>query len=333
MLKVGKLHLKVLNKETELGNSRLEFKLSGDNINYVIANTIRRTIMTSIPIYAFDEFKFEKNTSIFHNNYLKLRLKQMPVWSIDNNVDYLEDTNEDFKLATIEEEIEDKDIDEIQLEVDKKPINVLKRLTMYVSAKNQSNNIITVTTNDAKFYYNEKQIISPYKIPIPIVKLQPKQEIIFSAVTKIGTENKDAMFSAVSICTYKQIKDNEFDFIIESRGQIDEKRIIQVALININKKIKNFYNLIDEKDLKNSEDNGIIIVNNEDHTLGNIITRGMQQHEQISFAGYNLPHPLAKKVQFHYKLVKGDIKKVIKDVINYYEELFTNLNKLINTQL
>lgn len=331
MLKVGKVNLKVINKETELGNTRLEFKISGDNINYIIANTIRRTIMSDIPIYAFGEFKFEKNSSIFHNNYLKLRLQQMPIWSIDNTIEYLDNVEEN-KISVIEED-EDKDFDEIQLEIEKKTVSTLKRLTMYISSQNQTNDIITVTTNDAKFYYNEKQIASPYKIPIPIVKLQPKQEIIFSAITKVGCEQEDTMFSAVSICTYKQINEHEFDFIIESRGQINEKRILQVAIININRKIKNFLKLIEEKDFKSNENNGVIITNNEDHTLGNIITRGMQQHEDISFAGYNLPHPLAKKVHFHYKLAKGNIKKVVKDVVNYYEELFTQINKLIISNL
>ena len=66
MLKVNKINLAVINKELELGNSRLEFKISGPNVDYIIANTIRRTIMTEVPIYAFGEFKFEKNSSVFH---------------------------------------------------------------------------------------------------------------------------------------------------------------------------------------------------------------------------------------------------------------------------
>jgi len=53
MLKVNKINLKVINKETELGNSRLEFKISGPNVDYIVANTIRRTIMSDVPIYAF----------------------------------------------------------------------------------------------------------------------------------------------------------------------------------------------------------------------------------------------------------------------------------------
>jgi DNA-directed RNA polymerase subunit L len=64
--------------------------------------------------------------------------------------------------------------------------------------------------------------------------------------------------------------------------------------------------------------------------LGNLISRGLQQHNKISFAGYNLPHPLAKIVNFHWKLEKkGYIKPVIVEVCNYYLELFSQIKKLI----
>jgi DNA-directed RNA polymerase subunit L len=338
MLKIDKTNIKVIANDSELGNSRLEFKISGSNINYIVANTIRRTIMTNIPIYAFGEFKFEKNSSIFHNNYIILRVSHMPVWSIKNSVDFLEQpkitiptTND---MDVINEETED--VDNVQLEIEEiLNSSTLKQLTMYVNVKNKTNEIITVTTNDAKFYYDEKQIQTPYKVPIPIVKLQPKQEIAFSAITKIGIEETDTMFTPVCICVYKQINDNEFDFIIESRGQISEKRIILVALINIERKLKNFIKLLaDNKSVLDSDNkqSGLIIVNNEDHTLGNIISKGMQQHKMISFAGYNLNHPLVKKVNFHYKLKKdGDIKLVLKDVVDYYLELYSNIKKLVDT--
>ena len=43
MQKVAKLNFKIVSNITELGNSKLEFNLSGSNMNYIIANTIRRT--------------------------------------------------------------------------------------------------------------------------------------------------------------------------------------------------------------------------------------------------------------------------------------------------
>ena len=333
MIKVNKVNLKISDHNKELGNSRLDFKISGPNINYIIANTIRRTIFSDIPIYAFNEFKFEKNTSVFHNNYLKLRLRHMPVWGIENTVEFIDYNIKPNAngLEDIPEEGEAAEDDNIELNVEKN-LNTsnLKQFTMYVNAKNKSNEIMTVSTADAKFYYDEKQIQSPYKNPIPIVKLQPGQEIVFSAITKLGTEQEDAMFSAACIAAYKEVKPDEFDFFIESRGQLDEKRIMYVAMINIERRIKHFLKLLMEDKTTNENDKsqGQIIVNNEDHTLGNLISRGLQLHPKVSFAGYNLPHPLAKKVHFHYKLEKaGDIKQIIKEVIEYYSDIFSQIKK------
>ncbi len=332
MIKVNKVNVKIIDHSKELGNSRLDFKISGSNINYIIANTIRRTIFSDIPVYAFNEFKFEKNTSVFHNNYLKLRLRHMPVWGIENTVEFI-----DYNIKTNNNELEDiqevAEDDNIELNVEKN-LNTsnLKQFTMYINTKNKSNDIITVSTSDAKFYYDEKQIQSPYKTSIPIVKLQPGQEIVLSAITKIGTEQEDAMFSVACIAAYKEIKPDEFDFFVESRGQLDEKRIIYVAMINIERRIRYFLKLIQEDKNNDKTENfkieGEIIVHNEDHTLGNLIARGLQLHPKVVFAGYNLPHPLAKKVYFHYKLEKaGDIKQIIKEVIEYYSEVFAQIKK------
>ncbi len=334
MIKVNKVNLKITEHTKELGNSRLDFKISGPNINYIITNTIRRTIFSDIPIYAFNEFKFDKNTSVFHNNYLKLRLRHMPVWGIENTVDFV-----DYTIKTNAPELDDiqeepTEDDNIELNVEKN-LNTsnLKQFTMYINTKNKTNEIITVSTADAKFYYDEKQIQSPYKVPIPIVKLQPGQEIAFSAITKLGTEYEDAMYSAACIAAYKEVKPDEFDFFVESRGQIDEKRIMYVALVNIERKIRNFLKLLneDKASTESTDDKklqGQIIVNNEDHTLGNLIARGLQLHPKISFAGYNLPHPLAKKVHFHYQLEKtGNIKLILKEVVEYYSELFGQIKK------
>jgi DNA-directed RNA polymerase alpha subunit len=90
MIKINKFSLKILNETKDLGNSKLEFNIKGDNLNYIILNTLRRTILADIPIYAFNEFKFDKNSSIFHSNYLKLRLTHMPVWGIENTIDYVD---------------------------------------------------------------------------------------------------------------------------------------------------------------------------------------------------------------------------------------------------
>jgi DNA-directed RNA polymerase subunit L len=337
MIKIDKINIKLIQQTNNLGDSCLEFNIKGKNINYVIVNTLRRTIFSDIPIYAFDKFKFEKNTSIFHNNYLSLRIRNMPVWGIDNNIDYVENEKKKDKDKSSDIlENDEQDFVDFDIDVDKNfNSSTLKQLTMHVNYKNKTNDIINVTTDNAKFYFEEKHINSPYNINIPIIKLQPNQEIIFDAITKLGTEEGNTIYSAVSVNYYKEINDNEFHYVLESRGQLTEKRILLVAIYNIDKRIKNFLKLFNNNDINNinieeeSKLQGVIIINNEDHTLGNLINRGLQQHSDISFSGYNMPHPLLHKVHISFKLKKNIIKNVIEDVVNYYITLFNEIKKQI----
>ena len=74
---------------------------------------------------------------------------------------------------------------------------------------------------------------------------------------------------------------------------------------------------------------GQIVLKNIEHTLGNLLSSGLQIHPNIDFAGYNMPHPLDNKILIHFKLNKGDIKSAIIDVIKYYKELFQKLDENI----
>jgi DNA-directed RNA polymerase subunit L len=305
------------------GSSRLEFIISGNQINYIMVNTLRRMILSEIPTYVFTEFTFNKNNSVFHNNFLKNQIQNLPVWGIDNKLEYYDNS---LKVKNVEaDEIEGLE-DNVELSVEKKVnSNSLEQLTMYVDFENKSNDIYTVTTDDAKFYFAQKQISNPYPVPIQLVKLQPKQIINFSVVTSVGIEKENSMYSPVSICVYDQKSDNEFNFIIESRGQLNEVKIIHIAILNLIKKLEDILVQIPD----NSEDSGEIQINNEDHTLGNLLTSGLQIHKNIKFAGYNMPHPLEKRVIINYELKSGKIKETIKSVINDFIETFKEIDKKI----
>ena len=90
MNKIQNIDYTVKTYDSTYGNTRLELNIKGPNINYVILNTIRRTILTHIPNYAFTEFNFTKNNTIFNNNYLKLRISNIPVWGIENKIEIYE---------------------------------------------------------------------------------------------------------------------------------------------------------------------------------------------------------------------------------------------------
>ena len=319
---MSKIDIKQVLWDKELMNSRLEFEIT--NITHTIINTFRRVILSNIPIYTFNNITISENTSIFNNNYLKLRISNMPVFGIhSDNPIYTP------PKTVVKEEV--SDLNEIDINVDENfNSNSLKLLTMYVDYINNTNEIITVGTNDCKFYFAEKQISSPYPTNIPIIKLQPKQKIKMSAITELGCEEISSIYSAISIFAYKMLSEDKFLVMMESRGQLDEKKIFQYAYDNIKMMLDNFLQLIpDKEDLS-----GKLQMNNADHTLGNLISEGLQKHKKVKFGGYNAPHLLDKKIIFHYELTeKINIKEIMTDIISEYNDIFYKINKLVQEKI
>ena len=308
---IKKIYIEKILHDVTIGSSRLEFSIHGDNINSIVMNTIRRAIYKYVPIFIYKNFKFEKNTSVYHNNMLKLRFESMPVYGILNNYNIYDNI----------------DLDNV------------KNLTMYLSYHNKEKENKIITTDDILFYYDNKLIKNPYEKlgPITMVKLREDEEINFTIMTAISIEdNVDSNINSapVSICTYIEHLATKFSFILESRGQLTEKKILIVAIENIqyrlNKILINVINGYEYKDHTKGE----IKICNEENTIGNLITDGLQNHKNIDFAGYRLEHPLIKNIYIEYKTNNNiHIRSIFKDVVEYYNKLFLLIKELIENKL
>jgi len=325
MNKIQNNSYNLIEYDNKYRKNSLEINIKGNDISYVVLNTLRRAIMTFIPNYAFTEFNFKKNNSIFNNNYLKLRISNIPVWGIDNNLEIFIPNKKIIEEVINEEENFNDDIDLNPEYNNNLNSSTLKQLTMFVDYKSSDKEIVTVTTDHAKFYYEEKKIESPYKNPIPLVKLQANQTSTFSVITSLGIEQQHSMYSVVSVCYYKEINENEYNFVIESRGRLTEKKIIHIGIVNIINKLKNVIKNLPDK-IDNNKQKGEIILIKEDSTLGNLLSYGLQKHKDIKFAGFNIPHPLDDKVKIQYELNNNKILDILKDVIDYYIEVFEKLD-------
>lgn len=323
MNKVKSINVTKKFQDKKLGFSRLELNLKGKDINHVVTNSIKRVAQSTIPIYAFNDINISENTSIFNNNYIKDHIRNIPVWGIENKIDeYIEKEKKEEYFSETTGLVDD----DIDLTVDKEvDTSSLNELNMYIQYKNNSKEVYTVTTNDAEFHYKEGLIKSPYYNPIQIVKLQPGQSINIEARATLGKEELSGIYSATGVCFFKENSENDYDFILESRGQIEEKRILLLSLKMLNKKLKHFLEILP----KNKGIEGVIEVENEDHTLGNLITMAMQSHSSVHFCGYNTPHPLKKEIHFHYKLNSGNVNSIMKEIIIYYEDIFQQLEDKI----
>jgi len=317
-------------------DSRLEVTLEGKNINHVVINTLRRVGMTDVPVYSFDEVDITENKSIFNNDYMKLRIRTIPVPNIENKVTYLDDEQinsvKDTILERDEEQEENADIaigdDNIDYNEVRQIVNdTYDMITMFLDIENKKDDIMSVTTEDCSFYKNGQEIKNIYNDHLLLIKLKKDQKIKLSAISKLGKEKISSLFSAVSILTYKELTENKFQMILESRGQVSEYRVLYVACMNV---IQMMQNILEQIPKNNSDMEGQINSNNLDHTYGNLLVTGMLQHKDVEFAGYAKPHLLDNKTIIKYVLKKGNIYSVINDVTEYYTQLFTKLSKLFD---
>lgn len=319
---MDKIKTKIVSQDKSKFDSRLELNISGKLINHVIINAIRRTILTKIPVYAFNNISITKNTSVFNNNYIKLRLRNLPVFDIKNNKQIY------VKKEVKEEDLFDETLGVLEGELDLSIAedfideNLDNQMTMYVKYKNETTDIFTCTTEHAEFYLNDEKIKNPYTNHIEIISLQPNQEIDLTAKTELNIEENGAIYSPVSICCYKENKENDYTLILESRGQIPENVIIERALLNLKNILNTFYNSLPDETNKD----GKLVIEDGDHTLGTLLTDYLNGHKDVIQCSYNIIHPLGKKMNLHYKLNKN-LDLVIKDAKEYYYKLFDSLIK------
>ena len=77
------------------------------------------------------------------------------------------------------------------------------------------------------------------------------------------------------------------------------------------------------------ENAGKFVIENEDHTLGNIIRSSLLLNKHVMFAGYRIEHPLSNKL---YLNIRTDTTLSPKEALNNsIDELINELEE-INTQ-
>jgi len=287
----------------------MSFTLSGVNVS--LANSIRRTILSDIPIVVFKTTPYEENkanivsnTSRLNNEILKQRLSCIPIHI--------------------------KDIDKFPL----------KNYIVEVNVENITDTIIYVTTKDFKIrdlstgkYVDEttNRSIFPSNDDtgyfIDFVRLRPKisdeipgEKISLTCELSIGTAKEDGMFNVVSTCSYgftvdedkqdtalaKKIqewrnegkkqdeidyeaknwklldglritKQDSFDFVIQTIGIYDNLELVLMACDILQKKLNDLQSQIMSDDIKieksqNTLENCFdITLENEDYTIGKVL--------------------------------------------------------------
>ncbi len=361
-IRIGVLEYK---KIDDSYNNYLKLSFEGKRLNNVILNTLRRVISELIPIYAFDraDIEISKNSSIYNNDYMRLRLSQFPVIGIINEYDTIHKSSKleyDANVSTFDKQIED-----INVLADIEQMTKLEKsqnLIININVTNTTNDIYNVSTDDkgVNYYYKGVNVASPYKNKLLILKLKPGEEFVCSMYSSLNIGLKSANFMVNSACTFSEPddKDHFYKFNLETLKQITEKEAIIRACAIINIKLDNFlttitskineykseqnfdsYNIDTEIDsaIQNSSDDvleqhrikGLITIENESHTFGNLLSRFLQDHSAIIFAGYKIDHLLIKELTIGYKTDGTDIINIFKDIIKDAKKVYNDISEQV----
>jgi hypothetical protein len=181
---------------SKVNNSNKVLSFTISNINVSLANALRRIMLSEIPTVVFRTTPYEKNrveidvnTTRMNNEIIKQRISCIPVYITDPNLK-------------------------------------LENYVIEVSKKNETDNIVYVTTEDFRIknialnqylsLSEQKAIFPPDPLTgdyIELARLRPKisdvgvEQLSFKARLDYGTAKEDGAFNVASTCSYFAAQD------------------------------------------------------------------------------------------------------------------------------
>ena len=266
------------NKKSGIKSSELCLRFTGKDCNFKILSTLRRVTQNNIPTYAFNfqNIDIQENTcTAFNNDYMKLRLSQLPIYNVSPELSFLHPRywkNINFADTTREKYSEEKNI------------------KIYINSHNNSNEIKPVTTKDIKVYINDEQVeMYDPNAPILIILLRPNDTFKCMATSSLAVGEMHTTYCACSNAwdTYENDdKDNgetvfkEGHLFMKSRGGQSEYSILNKSCDYLIKKFSDIKLEVDRKvkskEIDSTANDLVLVLDDEDHTIGEIINYELQ---------------------------------------------------------
>lgn len=322
-----KIEEKYYNKKKEYKSSELCLKFSGKDCNIKILSTLRRVCGICIPNHAFNFSNIDilENTCVaFNNDYMKLRLSNLPIFNIESKLSFLH--KKYWKNINFADTNREKHPDE-------------KNIKIYINSHNNSNEIKDITTKDIKVYIDDNQVeMFDPKAPILIVKLRPNDTFKCTMAASLAIGECDTIYSACSNAwaVYDEdIKDSgerifkSGELFLKSRGQQKEKDIFKLGCEYLLKKYEDFKLELERKkkseEKYNDDKNLSLIMDEEDFTFGEWINYELQDNKDILFCGLSKPDHQIKSVTLK---ILSDKKKPVDLLIEVCNLIIDKINTI-----
>jgi DNA-directed RNA polymerase subunit L len=338
-------------------NETISFDLNNysKDIKTALANAIRRTIISDIKTYNIDDktVSFTENTSVFDNEFLKLRLTLIPIISDLDGINYenlvisCSKTNEGENTESIYVS------DFICRDITNDTVIDIKSLCKYhdiLFCKIRSNQIVTFEGRLA--HHNSDHHGASYCPVGTCVYTFKVDEEKVNEMTKDLTEIEKISFSTLEReRIYEKMDDDHpsvYQFVIESIGFYEPKKVVLLGLNCLIEKLtilKDDFNKIlsssvDEHRIeliensnKDQNYNGFyeFLIDNETETIGNLLTTYMTYDPNVFFCGFVIHHPLKKNINIKIKLInENTYENNVLLIIKYIEYFIDLINKIKN---
>ncbi len=145
----------------------MRLKVVIDGVTPPLVNSLRRVLISDVPVLAIDEVIILENTSVLYDEVLAHRLSMIPIKT---------DLSRFPKIEECEQELVDPSLCQVRFELN-------------VEAKEP----MTVYSKDLK---SDDPDVRPVYEDIPIVKLAPGQRVVLEAYARLGRASNHAKWQA-----------------------------------------------------------------------------------------------------------------------------------------
>ncbi len=316
---------------------------SSGKINTSVINAIRRTIMTDIETWLMDPEKtvFTDNTSILDNEFISHRLSQIPIRNDLKEMDY-ENIVIECRKKNEEDEVMSVYVSDFQVKVNGENVentvlfpypNILllklrfqqsigfeARLKIGSVDKGDSGIHCTVCTCVHTFVVDETQVKEKTKE----MTEEEKKTFMTNDVQRVYAKNK-------------RQEPDRFHMMVESIGQFEAREIVKMGIQLLKKRIQNFTRDLKGRAERITIENGEVYediinisVDDENDTLGNMLSMYMNRQENVAYSGYVIRHPLRKNILLRIKLEENN---TVDEIIKNFEEVTNQLQETLDETL
>ena len=334
----------ILNRK--LNNDTLTFDLVNDkkDIKISLANAIRRTIISDIQVYAIDDktVVFHENNSVLNNEFLKHRLSLIPINSNLEGVDY------DNLLITCKKSNDNETIEGVYVKdfevMDTNTDTIIENSLIFpypaiLFAKIKNNQFISfeskITKNSSE---HGGSAFSPVSTCIYTFKIDKKEA---DEISNSLDEDKKKSFLNQDIQRVYEKNDigepNVYQFVVESIGFYDCLKIMDLSLDSLMSKLITVKEeLLNKKSLKiklvenlENPDFFDFLIDQENETLGNLLSTYLAYDKNVFYCGYLIQHPLKKNIILRLKLVNdNNLENVLSIIDSSIDNIISILNKI-----